>query len=133
MYAEQKKVSVYTASIMKFVPAYLTRGIRHIPPGGCFVPSRLMIVDSAGECYPCFQMSNSMRDKSMGNVHEETLGEIWHGDMHRELTMLALNRRCPGCLAGCSDVESFNALSQKSWLSGRPVRFMRRLVRKFAS
>ena len=133
IYAQRKKVIVYTASMMKFVPAYLARGIRRIPDMGCFVPSRLMIVLSAGECFPCFQMGNSMRDKSMGNVYRESLSEIWHSDIHRELTMLALNRKCPGCLAGCSDVEGFNALSQRSWLLERPVRFMRRLVSEFIS
>jgi len=132
-YAGQKKVRVYTASMMKFVPAYLARGIRRIPPMGCFVPSRLMIVDSAGECSPCFQMRNSMKHKSMGNVREKTLEEIWHNDIHRELTTQALNRKCPGCLAGCSDVESFNALSQRGWRSWRPVRIARRLVRGLIS
>ena len=133
VYAKQKKVSVYTASMMEFVPAFLARGIRRIPPTGCFVPSRLMIVDTAGECYPCFQMRHSMRHKSMGNVHEKTLDEMWHNDIHRELTMRGLNRKCPGCLAGCSDVESFNALSQRGWLSGRPGRMIRRLVRGLIS
>lgn len=127
-YAEQKKVRVYTASMMKFVPAYLARGIRRIPPTGCLVPSRLMIVDSAGECHPCFKLGNATGHKSMGNVHEKTLDEIWHNDIHRELIMLGLNRKCPGCLAGCSDVDSFNTLAQGGWLSGRPVRIIKRLV-----
>jgi MoaA/NifB/PqqE/SkfB family radical SAM enzyme len=132
-YAEQKKVGVYTASMMKFVPAFLARGIRHIPPLGCFVPSRLIIVDGAGECYPCFQRMDSMSYKSMGNVHEKSLDQIWHNDIHREQIALALNRKCPGCLAACSDMESFNALSQGGWLSGRPRRIIRRLVQGLIS
>ncbi len=128
-HAERKKVIVYTASLMKYVPAYLTRKIRTIPSRGCFVPSRLMIVDSTGECYPCFKMRSVMRHNSMGNAHEKSLGEIWHNDVHRELTMLALNRECPGCLAACCDVENFNALPQKGWLSKRTGHIVRRLVR----
>jgi MoaA/NifB/PqqE/SkfB family radical SAM enzyme len=73
-YAVQRKVSIYTASMMKYVPAYLSRGVRYIPSMGCFVPSRLMIVDSAGECYPCFHRIDSMKHESMGNALEKTLG-----------------------------------------------------------
>jgi MoaA/NifB/PqqE/SkfB family radical SAM enzyme len=132
-YAEEKKVIVYTASMMKFVPAYLARGIRPMPPTGCYVPSRLMIVDNAGECYACFQMRNSARRKSMGNVYEKTLDNIWYNDIHRELAILGLNRKCPGCLAGCSDVESYNALSQQSWLPGWRKRIVRSVVRRLIS
>jgi radical SAM protein with 4Fe4S-binding SPASM domain len=133
MYADRKKVIVYTAGMMKYVPAYLSKGIRHVPPRGCYVPSRLMIVESTGECYPCFQISNSMKQRSMGNVHEKSLDEIWHNDIHRELIMLALNRKCPGCLAGCGDVESYNALSQGSLLSERMRHIIRRLVNSLRS
>jgi MoaA/NifB/PqqE/SkfB family radical SAM enzyme len=129
-YAEQKKMGIYTASLIKFVPAYLSRGIRYIPPMGCFVPSRLIFVNSAGECYPCSLMSNFIRYKGMGNVHHKTLDEIWHNDTHRELITLALNRKCPRCLASCSDVESFDALSRKRFLLGRPHRIISRLVRR---
>jgi radical SAM protein with 4Fe4S-binding SPASM domain len=132
-YAQQKKVRVYTADMMKFVPAYLTGGTIFIPPNGCFVPSRLMIVDSAGECYPCFQMRNSMRHKSMGNVHTMTLDRIWHNDIHRELITLGLNRKCPGCLAACSDIRSFNALRQKGWLFGGSGPVISRLIRRLIS
>jgi radical SAM protein with 4Fe4S-binding SPASM domain len=128
-YAEQKKVIVHTASMMQFVPAYLARGIIYIPPTGCYVPSRMMMVDNNGECYPCIQMRNSMSHESMGNVHRMTLDKIWNNDIHRELIMLALNRKCPGCLTGCSDVESFNALSQRGWLSGWPRRIVSQLAR----
>ncbi len=132
-YSEQKKVKIYTADMMKFVPAYLTRGTMFIPPNGCHVPSRLLIVDSAGECYPCFQMRNSMRHKSMGNVYRTTLDKIWHNDVHRELVTLGLNGKCPGCLAACSDMKSFNALRQKGRLFGRPARIFRRLSRGLIS
>jgi hypothetical protein len=27
---------------------------------------------------------------------------------HKQLQVLALTERCPGCLAACSDVETFN-------------------------
>jgi radical SAM protein with 4Fe4S-binding SPASM domain len=128
-YADRRKIIVYTASLMKYVPAFLARGIRKMPPTGCLVPSRLMIVDSAGECYSCFKMRNSMRHKSMGNVLEKSLDEIWHNAAHRELTLLALNGQCPGCLAACSDVENFNSLALTGRLSKHAGNLIRRLVR----
>ncbi len=130
LYAEQQKVIVYTAPMMKYVPSYLTRGSIHVPPEGCFVPSRLFIVDSSGECYPCFQIRNRMKHKSMGNVFKKPLDEIWHNHIHRELTIMALDRKCPGCLASCSDVESYDVPAHERWLSGRMGHVIRRSVSK---
>jgi MoaA/NifB/PqqE/SkfB family radical SAM enzyme len=129
-YAERKRVAVYTASMMKFVPAYLTRGIKQLPSIGCFVPTKLMIVNSAGDCYSCFQRLDSMKRESMGNIHELSLGEIWHSDIHSDQVALGISKKCPGCMAACSDVESFNALSQKGWLAGQPAHILGRLVKR---
>jgi MoaA/NifB/PqqE/SkfB family radical SAM enzyme len=115
-YAVSKNIMVYTANMMDLIPPYLTRGVRPVPPGGCFVPSGMLLVGTSGETHPCFMMQKVMKEKSMGNVFEKSLTEIWHNDFHRELNMLALNRKCPGCLAGCSDVESYNAQSQRRLL-----------------
>lgn len=128
-YAERKKISVYTASMMKYVPPYLARGIRHVPPGGCFVPAGLLVAESSGNCFPCFMMRERMKDRSMGNVFETSLDEIWHGDVHQELTLMALNRTCPGCLASCSDVDSYDALSQRGFLTRHVSRMISRFVR----
>lgn len=133
-YATSKKIRMYTANIMDLVPPYLTRGInltpwskgntRWAPSRGCFVPSRLLLVDTSGESYPCFRM---LRMRSMGNVHEQSLDKIWHNDVQRELTLLALNRECPGCLASCSDIASYDA----SMKGGRVVKLLRRAVKRF--
>jgi len=121
-HAESKKVKLYTAGMMRHVPACLVRGTRHIPPGGCYVPTRLMIVDSSGECYPCFMMRERLKSKSMGNVNEKPLNKIWHSSMHRELSLLGLNRKCPACLAACGDVESYDKMAQRGWLSRQIIR-----------
>lgn len=114
-YAAKRNVHVYTASMMKYVPPYITRGIRFIPPNGCHVPSRVLKVDSTGNCYPCDMIRSRMSHKSIGNVYEKSLEDLWHNQIHQELNLLALNRKCPSCLAGCSDVESYNAIGKKFW------------------
>jgi hypothetical protein len=49
-----------------------------------------------------------MRDETMGNVFSgSSLAEAWHGELHSALQMLAITSRCPGCLAACSDIASF--------------------------
>jgi len=125
IYAEQKNVILYTAGIMKYVPPYLAQGIIHIPPGGCNVPSRLLIVDSSGECYPCFQIRNRMKHKSMGNVFQSPLIDIWHNNIHQELNMMALNSKCPRCLAACSDMDSYNSMNPKHFLTAMISRLMK--------
>lgn len=95
---------IYTDPILDHVPAYIFDGVRPIPKGGCYLPSRFVLVDVSGELYPCF----FMRDGSMGNVTRgDRIEAIWHGEMHTALQMLALASRCPGCLAACSDIATF--------------------------
>jgi len=116
-YAKKKNIIVYTANMMDRVPEYLTRGITNIPYKGCFVPSRMLLVDTSGETYPCFLMQRALQEKSMGNVNDHSLDSIWHNDIHKELILLGLNRKCPRCLAACSDIESYDGMSRKSRLS----------------
>ena len=125
-YAAKRKVLVYTASMMKYVPPYLTRGIRFIPPNGCHVPSKVLKVDSSGNCYPCDMIRNRMKQKSIGNVYEKSLEDLWHNQIHQELNLLALNRKCPSCLAAWSDVESYNVLGKKIW----PLKLITRVINR---
>jgi hypothetical protein len=47
--------------------------------------------------------------------------------MQRELNLLALNRECPGCLASCSDIGSYDA----SMKGGRVIKLLKRAVKRF--
>jgi radical SAM protein with 4Fe4S-binding SPASM domain len=104
-YADRRGVAIYTESLFGAVPDYLAYGKRPIPAGGCNVPSKMLIVDWRGDIYPCFFMwSDADR---MGNVYRDRLADVWHSIIHKQLQMLALTERCPGCLAACSDVQTF--------------------------
>lgn len=103
-YAKQKNVIIYTENIMKHVASYLSEGVNPFPPQGCHVPLKTLVVDINGNTYPCFAIF-----KSMGNVNEMSLSSIWQNDIHRKLTLSAMEKKCPGCLRACSDVEGFNA------------------------
>jgi MoaA/NifB/PqqE/SkfB family radical SAM enzyme len=126
-YAKSKNVKIYTANMLDRVPPYLTRRIRPIPPDGCFVPSKFLLVDISGETYPCFMMRIRMKENSMGNVHENSLDKIWHNNIHRDLTLMGLNRKCPRCFAACSDVEGYNASAKRS----RVASLIRYAVKRF--
>jgi MoaA/NifB/PqqE/SkfB family radical SAM enzyme len=98
-------IAIATESMFPAIPPYLFDGIRPVPPGGCFLPSRFLLVSRSGDTFPCF----FMRGQSMGNVAEGVrLRDIWHGPVQRRMQARGLAGDCPGCLAGCSDVESFN-------------------------
>jgi radical SAM protein with 4Fe4S-binding SPASM domain len=125
-YAKSKKVSIYTANMMKWVPPYLTGRVRPIPPDGCFVPSKLLVVNTWGETFPCIMFAKTVSARSMGNVYEKSLDRIWHNAIHRELTLMGLNKKCVGCLAACSDVGSYNALAKRSRLAGLLARLKNR-------
>lgn len=102
--AEADGLRIYTDPVLDHVPAYLFEGKRPIPPGGCYMPSRFILVDVSGDLYPCF----FMRDDVMGNVlRGDSLTDVWHSEIHTALQMLALTSRCPGCLAACSDIATF--------------------------
>jgi len=107
-HARRRGVRIFTESILDEVPAYLFDGVRPIPPGGCFLPSRFLLVDVHGDVYPCF----FMRDDVIGNVLAgDTLWALWHAELHTALQLLAITSRCPGCLAACSDIAAFDGES----------------------
>lgn len=103
-YATQRGVRIYTESLFPAIPGYLIEGERPIPAGGCYLPSKFLLVDWRGDIYPCF----FMRNDKLGNVHTDRLPDVWHSPLQRELNLLGLTARCPGCLAACSDVETAN-------------------------
>jgi MoaA/NifB/PqqE/SkfB family radical SAM enzyme len=109
-YASARGVRVYTESLFPAIPGYLLEGRRPIPAGGCYLPSKFLLVDWRGDVYPCF----FMREDKMGNVYTDRLSSIWHSPLHKQLNILALTERCPGCLAACSDVETANQLTPGS-------------------
>ncbi len=103
--AREIGVTIFTESMFGVIPDYLATGKRPIPPGGCYLPSKFLLVDFRGDVYPCFFMRTDA--DRMGNVHNDEIPEIWHSLHHKQLQVLALTERCPGCLAACSDVDSF--------------------------
>jgi len=94
-HAEQRGIWIFTEALFGTVPDYLAYGKRPIPRGGCSLPSKFLLVDWRGDVYPCFFMWTEA--DRMGNVYRD------------RLQVLALAERCPGCLAACSDVQSFAA------------------------
>ena len=65
----------------------------------------MLLVDWRGDIFPCFFMWTEA--DRMGNVYRDRLKDVWHSLKHKQLQVLALTERCPGCLAACSDVQSF--------------------------
>jgi MoaA/NifB/PqqE/SkfB family radical SAM enzyme len=107
--ARAANIAVHTeAAFATFVP-YLFDRIRPVPPGGCRMPARFLLVDMRGETYPCF----FLRGKSMGNVARGlSLSDIWHSADRLRLQLLGLSGRCGGCLAACSDMASYAGSAQ---------------------
>ena len=106
-HADSLGVDIFTESLFGVIPPYLSDGIRPIPPGGCYLPSKFLLVDFRGDVYPCFFMRTDA--DRMGNVRADEIVDIWGSVHHQQLQTLALTERCPGCLAACSDVETFDA------------------------
>lgn len=119
-HAEKLGVKIFTESLFGVIPDYLAYGKRPIPPGGCFLPSKFLLIDWRGDIYPCFFM-RSEADR-MGNVYEDVITDVWHSTHHRQLQTLALTERCPGCLAACSDVESFDDSDRAAEVTYAPPR-----------
>ena len=103
--ARLRGIEIYTEGLFpEFVP-YLFDGHRPIPKGGCYLPSRFLLIDGRGETFPCF----FMRGRSYGNVTRGVrLTDIWHGPVQQSIQAQAIRSDCPGCLAGCSDVASYS-------------------------
>jgi len=64
--------------------------------GQCFYPWFAARIDPYGEVYPC------MISKSMGNVKEQTISDIWNGEKYREFrNELRKNGVFPECRRCC--------------------------------
>lgn len=107
--ARRHNVAIHTeAAFATFLP-YLFDGVRPVPPGGCQMPTRFVLVDMRGETYPCF----FLRQRSMGNVaHHLSLADVWRSPDRLRLQLLGLSGRCGGCLAACSDLASYSRSAQ---------------------
>jgi MoaA/NifB/PqqE/SkfB family radical SAM enzyme/glycosyltransferase involved in cell wall biosynthesis len=103
-YAKARGIKLFTEALFHTIPDYLINHKRPIPPQGCHMPSRFVLIDHNGEMYPCF----FMRDVSMGNANKDSLKGVWHSMVHNKMQEIALTKTCPGCLAACSDIASFN-------------------------
>ena len=118
LHADKLGVDIFTESLFSVIPDYLAFGRRPIPPGGCYLPSKFVLVDFRGDIYPCFFM-RSDADR-MGNVATDEIVHIWHSAHHKQLQTLALTERCPGCLAACSDVAAFDDAAADTDVSKAP-------------
>jgi MoaA/NifB/PqqE/SkfB family radical SAM enzyme len=129
-YARQKNVIIYTENMLKYVAPYLAEGVNPFPIKGCQVPSKTLVVDIEGNTNPCFAIK-----KKMGNINEMSLSSIWHSDIHRKLAKSALEKKCPGCLRACGDVEGYNTWMKKKIryvkdrTAGRVVRYIKKRLR----
>jgi MoaA/NifB/PqqE/SkfB family radical SAM enzyme len=126
-YAKHKNVIIYTGNMMKHAASYFAEGVNPFPLQGCHVPSKTLIVDIEGNTQPCFVIR-----KNMGNVNETSLSSIWHSDIHNKFIISALEKKCPGCLMACSDVESYNTGMKNKFrhvtdlTAGRFVRYIKK-------
>jgi len=103
-YARQKNVIIYTENMLRHVASYLAEGVNPFPSQGCYVPARTLVIDIEGNAHPCFEIK-----KNMGNVNEKPLSSIWHSDIHKKFIISAIEKKCPGCLRACSDVDGYNS------------------------
>jgi hypothetical protein len=90
-------VSIFTESMFGVVPDYLATGKRPIPPGGCFLPSKFLLVDFRGDVYPCFFMRTDA--DRMGNVLTPTRSPI---SGTRSTTSSSRCSRSPSAAPGAS-------------------------------
>lgn len=104
--ARQAGVPVRTEVLFPWMERYLATGDRPVPPGGCGLPARVMVVDGHGETHPC----HYLRDRSMGNVAGDVaLAEVWESSLRQCMQARARAGDCPGCLSVHSDIGAFVA------------------------
>lgn len=60
------------------------------PPLKCFVADSRLYIDGKGDCYPCLDWidNSTQRGYSLGNIREQSLGEIWGGEKRKTLAMM---------------------------------------------
>jgi MoaA/NifB/PqqE/SkfB family radical SAM enzyme len=69
----------------------------------CSAGSGSLFLDPYGNVYPCIFL-----DERMGNVREQSLGEIWDSEEASEARVKVRNRECPGCWVECETFRDIN-------------------------
>jgi radical SAM protein with 4Fe4S-binding SPASM domain len=85
-------------------------------PHFCSMASNYVKIEPNGAVFPCCR---GPRELQMGNVNEQSLGEIWNGDKYRAFRRRMHARDYPEVCRGC-DVLTANPHFDKRWLEKGP-------------
>jgi hypothetical protein len=87
---------------MKKIPDYY-RGIQKDLP--CMAMKSAMVVDLYGDVFP---NCPSMMNKTVGNLHEQTLSDIWWGKKAHEMRAKISKLKCGGCWNDCQVITNID-------------------------
>ena len=91
--------------------------VRERFPHFCSMASNYVKIEPNGEVYPCCR---GPRELLMGNVHENSMDEIWNGSRYQDFRRRMNAKDYPDVCKGC-DVLTANPHFDKKWLASPAI------------
>ncbi|MBN2482650.1 MAG: radical SAM protein [Candidatus Omnitrophica bacterium] len=106
-------ISTNPVSYLEKIPGYLSGdSFRH--RSMCMAPWQSCPIAPGGDVYLCWVLAQP--DKTIGNVKEERLLDMWNSERHNAMRESLRQRGCRGCMMSCYD-EVFGGDSVKRMLT----------------
>ncbi|MBN2535328.1 MAG: radical SAM protein [Spirochaetales bacterium] len=101
-YAMHKNVQLGSVIEFKLIPLYFKLNGKIKPTKGCFLPYHDMLIIPNGKVFAC-----PFERIEVGDINENNLDYIWNSEKYEKQREKARLKKCRGCLANCSDLDSY--------------------------
>jgi radical SAM protein with 4Fe4S-binding SPASM domain len=97
-------VTFYTKMLSSISDDEMMRG--QMPIKKCYITRNFMMIDPYGNVFPCTNLDSY----SVGNVRENKLSDIWHGDKYVALRKSLTGKLLPICSNCCHCADNLSLL-----------------------
>ena len=102
-YAKRKKVDILSESLLRAIPKYFALDGRIYPKRSCQIAQTSLVLRKDGKIIPCW----GWYEPVLGDIKKNSLREIYYGSKRKLILKKIEQKKCPGCLAACSDIEAY--------------------------
>ena len=110
-YAQKKKVDILSENLFRAIPNYFSLSGKIYPNRFCHIAQTSLVILKDGKVALCWGWANM----TLGNVEKNSLSEIFHGSKRREILRMIEQKKCPGCLSACSDIDFYHSTNENNF------------------
>lgn len=110
-YAKRKKVDILSESLLRAIPKYFALNGQIYPNRFCYIAQTSLVIRKDGMVSPCWGWANEI----LGDARKNSLKEIFRSPKRKEILRMIEQKKCPGCLAACSDIDFYYPIQKNKF------------------